>query len=98
MRKLKHTNLFHDHDKSEVYAALQRDLNRDSWYQAFWNAVIVGCAVGAAEISKHSDWLWIFAAIYAAERSLSWFIDNSNRNWFMHAIDWHESDRRPPSA
>lgn len=54
---------------------------------------IVGCAAGAALISNHYDWLWIFGAIVAAERTLAVFIDNSNRNWFMHTIDNAESDQ-----
>ena len=39
MSKLKHVNLFHHcEDKNEVYAAFQRDLDRDTYYGgiSFW--------------------------------------------------------------
>jgi len=86
MGKLEHVNLFHHGDKKEVYAAFQRDLDRDTWVQLSWRLVLLGCAVGAAVVSGHADWLWLFAI----ERSISKYVDNSNRNWLMHAIDWQE--------
>ncbi len=92
-KKLQHTNLLTEASKADVYAAFQRDFNRDSWRHMVWRYVIVGCAVGAVFVSNHTDWLWIFGAVYAMERSLTWLIENSNRNWAMHAIDWYESDR-----
>lgn len=59
--------------------------------------VFFGCAGGAVLISKHVDWLWIFGGILAAERALAVFLDNSNRNWAMHLIDWIEADRSADS-
>jgi hypothetical protein len=93
MKKLQHVNLLAEANKADVYAAFQRDFNRDTWRQMVWRFVMLACAIGAVLVSKHTDWLWIFGAIYAAEQSLAWFVDNSNRNWLMHAIDWYEGDR-----
>jgi hypothetical protein len=90
MEKLGHKNLFAYGDREEVYAALQRDFNRDTWVEYFWRVVFVGMAIGAATLSNHIDWLWLFGGIYAVERSISRFVDNSNRNWTMHVIDWLE--------
>lgn len=93
MAKLEHKNLFHHGSASEVYAALQRDFDRDTWIQAFWRLVLGACAAGAALLSNHIDWLWIFGGLMATERAIAAFIDNSNRNWAMHVIDWMEAHR-----
>lgn len=96
MAKLKHVNLFAEAEKSAVYDAFQRHYDRATWRQMWWECLRVGCAAGAAFISNHSDWAWIFGGIYAAERALATFIDNSNRNWLVHAIDLYESERKLP--
>jgi hypothetical protein len=93
MKRLGHVNLFHYGERQEVYAAFQRDFNRDTWVQLWWHLVLVACALGAAVVSNHEDWLWIFGGLYAVERAISRFVDNSNRNWLMHAIDWQESSK-----
>jgi len=90
MSKLKHVNLFQHGDKKGVYAAFQRDLDRDTWIQLWWHLVLVACAAGAAVVSGREDWLWLFGGLYAIERGISCYVDNSNRNWLMHAIDWQE--------
>ncbi|MEO7405336.1 MAG: hypothetical protein ABIU95_16885 [Burkholderiales bacterium] len=91
MAKLTHNNLFQSGDSSEVYATLQEDYDRDTHIQSRWRLALLGCAVGAVVISDHSDWLWIFGGLYATERAITRFLDNSNRNWAMHVIDWIEA-------
>lgn len=93
MAKLQHKNLLHFGNSSEVYASLQEDYNRDTLLQSLWQMVLFGCAVGAAVFSNHADWLWLFGGLYAIERAIARFVDNSNRNWAMHMIDWIEADR-----
>lgn len=93
MAKLEHKNLFQYGDVSEVYAALQRDYDRDTWIHTLWQIAILVCAVGAALLSNRVDWLWIFGGLYATERAITRFVDNSNRNWAMHVIDWMEAQR-----
>jgi hypothetical protein len=56
MAKLEHKNLFAFGDKAEVYAALQRDYNRDTYVHQLWHFVILGAAVGAGLFSNHWDW------------------------------------------
>jgi hypothetical protein len=94
MTKLRHVNMLADASKRDVYEVFQRDYDHNTWRQMCWRYVLIGCAVGAVLISNHLDWLWIFGGIYAAERALATFIDNSNCNWLMHAIDWYESERK----
>lgn len=91
MAKLEHKNLFHSGSSTEVYAALQNHYNRDTWIHSLWQMVLFGCAIGAAVFSSHTDWLWIFGGLYAVERAITRYVDNSNRNWAMHVIDWMEA-------
>ena len=98
MAKAEHKNLFSYGDKLDVYAAFQRDLDRDTWIQLLWRMVFLGCALGAVFISDRFDWLWIFGGLYATERAISRFIDNSNSNWLMHAIDWQEKQQARANA
>lgn len=99
MSKLGHNNLFaYAADRKEVYETFQRDLNRDTWIQSAWHLVLMGTSFGAVYFSNHADWLWIFVGIYAAERAASRFVDNSNRNWAMHVIDWLENNRHDHAA
>lgn len=94
MGKIGHKNLFqYTESRFGVYQTFQRDFDRDSWIQVFWRSVLISMAVGAARISGHFDWLWIFGGIFAAERALARYVDNSNRNWAMHVIDWLEHGR-----
>lgn len=71
MRKLEHKNLFLRGDVSEVYTALQRDYDRDTRIQALWQFALLGCAIGAAFLSNHFDWLWIFGGLYVTERAIT---------------------------
>ena len=93
MANLEHKNLFAHGDKAAVYEALQRDYNGDSWVQYFWSVVFVGSALGAVYLAHHPDWFWLFLGLYAVERQVARYGDNSNRNWAMHVIDWIESNR-----
>jgi hypothetical protein len=94
MKKLSHQNLFQYYGKSgkqDSYNALQEHFNQDTVIHMLWDIVLIGCALGAVFIANHAEWLWIFGGIYAAERKLSRFVDNSNRNWTMHLIDYLET-------
>lgn len=95
MLKLEHKNLFQSgHSASEVYAALQEHFNRDTWIHSLWEVALLGCAVGAVVFSNHADLLWIFGGLYVVERAILRYVDNSNRNWAMHMIDWMEAKRK----
>ena len=57
------------------------------------NGTTFPVAVGAAIPSNHIDWLWIFGGLFSTQRAITTFMDNSNRNWAMHVIDWMETHR-----
>lgn len=91
MAKLTHKNLHASGDKTAVYQSLQKDYDRDTWVQGFWHIVFWACAIGASMTDGHRDWLWLFGGMYAIERAITKYIDNSNRNWTMHVFDWMET-------
>lgn len=91
MKKLTHIKFFSAHNREEVYETFQDHYNRDTIIHMLWDIAFMFCAVGAIFIGDHADWLWLFGGIYTAERKLSRYIDNSNRNWTMHVIDYLES-------
>ena len=93
MSVYRHNNLFEFGDKAEIYQALQRDFHRDVRRREWWQLGFALCAIGAGTLSHHWDWLWIFAGLFLLERGLTLYIDNSNRNWTMHVIDWLENSR-----
>lgn len=93
MTEIKHSNLFEHMDRADVYRTFQRDLNTDATKHGLWHVALIFVATGAALISDRTDWLWLFAGLYVTERTISRFIEMSNRNWAMHVIDWMENSR-----
>lgn len=95
MEILKHKNLLIENDHAETYSVFQKDYDWDSKLQSLWHLVFFVCAAGAAYFAHHVDWLWLFGGLYAIERAIGRYIENSNRNWAMHVIDWVESKQSP---
>lgn len=91
MNSAQHPNMFEfGHRRAQIYAKLQENYATDVRHYSLWEIVLIGCAIGAGVISHHWDWLWLFGGLFALSMRLSRFIDNSNRNWMMHLIDWLE--------
>lgn len=88
-----HNNMFNHGDKAQVYALLLRQGARESRQSIFLQLLFAAIAIAGSIVSKHHDWLWIFAGFWVMEQSIWCFIDQSNRNWAMHVIDWMENGR-----
>lgn len=99
MRKLQHVNLLERHSKEEVYAALQGHYDRDTYYVLWWKyAALAGVCVF---IWRTQNWevIPLVAAAYCLAKAVMKYVDNSNRNWAMHVIDWAESQEgKKPGA
>ena len=95
---MKHQNLFeHFESKREVYDLLQKDLARDE------KRVSVSIAIGSIVLAlwlggalESNGWIWLVAVSFFY--GLTMQIDNSNRNFALHVIDWYEADRRRTSS
>ena len=86
-----HNNLFAYGNERDVYEALQRDFKRDTRQTQIMDLMI--CALVLFLTRHFSFWARIaaFAATVVEISRLNTFIDNSNRNFFMHMIDWLEA-------
>jgi hypothetical protein len=95
MSRERHINLFaHASSPEEVYAALQRDFRRDSRLLLVCLALFGFAAYGTVHWSGHPEWGWLLSAGFSLFAALALFLDNSNRNWAMHVIDWVEHRHR----
>jgi len=87
-----HTNLFGYVDgEGEFYAALQRDFKRDDRI-----IQIAALAIGIAifYLFRHLSGLDYLAAIVGGGAAIAlvlYQIDQSNRNFLMHMIDWQNA-------
>ena len=94
----RHGNLFDDFGtKGEVYDKLQSDYDRDA---RACGRYLAACAVflGAAGFVDSMTWklCLLFVAAVLLLQYVVIFVDNSNRNYLMHAIDWIEAKDKPP--
>ena len=96
---MKHVDLFaYAGSKAEVYKTLQRDYERDH-KRCNWLSFVAALMIGAAfadtpfgiELGSTFRFLLALFGIILAIQYLVTFIDNSNRNWSMHVIDWIEN-------
>ena len=90
-----HHNLFASGDEQEVYAGLVRDTKRDGRMIGYMDLVLIGAALYLARHLPVWDFAAVFAVAFVGMQRLNYFIDQSNRNFFMHMLDWQEvRDRR----
>lgn len=90
-----HQNLFEYYEnKSGVYGKLQSDYLRDN-KQIRWCALITNILVVAGLVVNNNTWqlVLLIASAFTAIQLIVYFIDQSNRNFLMHAIDWLEADK-----
>lgn len=84
-----HVNLFSaGHTRGEVYQALSEHQARDQRTLRFLDGVTALALLGA--VTNYHGWatpLWLVAAVAGAS-AVRHFIDMSNRNFFMHRLDW----------
>ncbi len=93
---MSHNNLFWDlPDSKEVYRAMQSHMKRDyriTWILAMGASICFGLALKSG---VEQGWPWLIGGVAAAFCSLIYFIDNSNRNFYLHTVDWIEAARAP---
>lgn len=93
-----HNNLFaHTDDRSEAYAALRRDFKRDHRTISIADVVTIIAVLYLCRNMSGLDYVAMVVLAGAVLTRLNSFIDNSNRNWFMHMLDWdnqREQERR----
>jgi hypothetical protein len=91
----RHVNMFHHvESKEDVYAAFQQHYHRDGRIIGFLDIALIAFSVVGYYASWWGEvWTWLVAFGLVGSR-MCYFIDNSNRNWAMHVIDWIEEARK----
>lgn len=90
-----HSNLFDGRfSDDEVYEALKRDTARDSKSITIMDIILA--SAGLYLVRDLPTWDKVAALVFAfvAMRRLYFFIDQSNRNFFMHWLDWQRARKR----
>lgn len=84
-----HLNLYdYAEDEAEVYAALQRDSKRDSLQIRVMDALTLALLFYLGRNLPKGDLVALLMLGALILSRLNTFIDNSNRNFFMHTTDW----------
>ena len=92
-----HNSLFQTgRSRSEIYKSVCDDQKRDiRKFQIF--TFIAGGKAGYAAFQGISDgWAWLILALLPAFQALIYFIDASNRTFFLHTLDWQDNERSFP--
>lgn len=89
-----HKNLLHIFgSRKEAYEQLQRDQVNNLTHFKWYGAISVGALVSSALNGQDRvGWGLLAVGILFAFAALQHWIDASNRNFLMHAIDFSEHD------
>ncbi len=89
-----HNNLFADlPDANAVYRAMQDHMKRDRYLTVIFGSAALFSFFQALQSGMAEGWPWLIGGVAAAFCSLIYFIDNSNRNFYLHTVDWIEAAR-----
>jgi hypothetical protein len=89
-----HHNLFaHVESPGEVYRAMQDHMKRDNRITAIVGPLAWVCFALALKQGPGDGWPWLVGGIAASFLCLNYFVDNSNRNFMLHTIDWIEATK-----
>ena len=84
-----HNNLFSNgHNKAEVRDALIAHQRRDDRTLKVLDGVAAACLAILLRNTAYLDTIAVFAGSWAAISAMRYFIDQSNRNFYLHRLDW----------
>lgn len=96
---MEHKNLFEYVSSSkDVYQVMQSHMKRDGRFVSFSIIGATVCFGMALKLGATDGWPWLVGGVAVAFFGLTYFIDNSNRNFYLHMIDWTESTRREAAS
>jgi hypothetical protein len=89
-----HHNLFGlGHSPRDVYAKLQEDSKRDQRTRMIFNIVFCASVWFLARGLGTWDQFGALIAAWSGMAGIQYFIDESNRNFWMHQLDWAANER-----
>lgn len=87
-----HTNLFRfGHTRAEVLDGINADHKRDSGTLRIIDLVMFGSVLVLVRNMDRVDAIATFVAVFTAITGLRYFIDLSNRNFYLHRLDWESA-------
>lgn len=90
-----HTNLFaNGHTTRDVYEALVNHQKRDQTIVLVADLGLAASIWMAARTSGQDRLIWFVLIAFTGMTALRYFIDMSNRNSFLHRLDWDEAKAR----
>ena len=87
-----HKNYFENSDRKAVYERLQDEHRRCMLAMGFWGFFLTGCLLVEAYLDSVPDYLWILGSVYSLMGIIVLSSENSSRKWFMHMMDFLETD------
>jgi hypothetical protein len=90
-----HNNMFQNgHSKKEVRQAYKNDYIRDLRLMNIYDVITVICIGVVAFQQSALIGIAVFVGSNAALVGLRKFIEQSNRNYFLHRLDWEDALKR----
>ena len=87
-----HQNLFGSvENEREVYQLMQAHTKRDARICMVLTIVAGLSFIHAVDVGANQGWGALIFGLASAFFALIYFIDNSNRNFHLHTIDWIEA-------
>lgn len=88
-----HTSLFSlGHSRREVKKALIQHQKRDSRMVNVLDLVFGVCVIYLVRNLPLFDGAAIFVGVYVGITGMRYFVDQSIRNFYLHRLDWEESE------
>ena len=89
---MKHENLFqYVGEAKDVYAVMQSHIKRDSRIFTVLCFIAGLSFLHAADVGANQGWGALLFGLVCALMAIVYFVDNSNRNFHLHTIDWIEA-------
>ncbi|RYE42892.1 MAG: hypothetical protein EOP21_07945 [Hyphomicrobiales bacterium] len=89
---MSHVNLFSaGHTSDEVRSALEQHQRRDGRWIGFYDLVMGGCVAYLLRDTEPLTFIAGLTAVLMAITGMRYFIDQSNRNFYLHRLDWERS-------
>ena len=94
-----HRNLFSNgHTTTEVYEAMLKHQKRDKWIVVIADLGLLTGLWMATNVSGHDRFVWLALIAICGMTALRYFIDMSNRNHFLHRLDWELAKQREETS
>ena len=87
-----HNNLFSQgHTRRDVKGSLSQNQKRNNTALQVLDLVVGACLIYLLRNQPILDAAAIFIGSFAALSGIRYFVDQSNRNFYLHRLDWNDA-------